>query len=159
MPITPVHPTDQNALIQLAVATGLFTEAEATDLLGGVLAAHWAGELPPGHQVAACRADLASAPLGWCYFAPDDHADGVWNLWWVGVAPAHHGTGVGARLLDHVEAAVKAAGGRLLIIETSDGDGLARARRFYQGRGYRPCGCIPDFYAEGEAKLVFARRP
>ena len=61
-------------------------------------------------------------------------------------------------MLAHVEESVVRAGGRLLVIETSDSDALARARRFYARAGYEDCGRIPHFYAENEAKVIFARR-
>ena len=64
---------------------------------------------------------------------------------------------MGRALLHHVEQTVRAAAGRLLVIETSDSERLLRARRFYTAQGYSECGRVPDFYGEGEAKVIFAR--
>jgi ribosomal protein S18 acetylase RimI-like enzyme len=100
----------------------------------------------------------ASSPLGWTYYAPDDHAPSVWNLWWIGVAPALHGTGIGRALMGAIERSVQAAGGRLLVIETSALPALARTRRFYERLGYARCGEVPDFYSDGDGKVIFARR-
>ncbi|HOB93851.1 MAG TPA: GNAT family N-acetyltransferase [Aquabacterium sp.] len=158
MEITPVAPADREALIQLAVDTELFTDEEARALLGGVLDGLASSVLAEGHAAVCCRTQVDQAPGGWCYFAPDDHAAGVWNLWWIGVSPHRHGAGVGRALLHHVEETVRAAAGRLLVIETSESDKLARARRFYTAQGYTECGRVPDFYGEGEAKVIFARR-
>ena len=97
------------------------------------------------------------APIGWSYFAPDPYADQVWNIWWVGVSPAHHGRGVGGALLSHIEQAAMDAGVRVIVIETSDQAPLARARMFYATRGYEERGRIPDFYAVGDAKVIFTR--
>ena len=47
--------------------------------------------------------------------------------------------------------------GRVVVIETSDGDALARARAFYARRGYAERGRVPDFFAPGEAKVIFSR--
>lgn len=156
--ITPVQPADHQALLAIAVSTGLFDAAEAEALLGGVLRSLPPQQPPvPGSPHAAC-CRLQGEPVGWCYLAPDDHAAGVWNLWWIGVSPAQQGRGAAGRLLRHAEAWARQAGARLLIVETSAADALARARRFYAGQGYQLCGSVPDFYAEGEAKQVFARR-
>lgn len=159
MQIETVNKQDREALLAVAVSTGLFTSEEAEGLLGGVLDGLASGSLPVGHQTAACRLRDGGSLVGWTYFAPDQHAQGVWNLWWIGVNPEHHGVGAGVQLLRHAEKTVTAKGGRLLIIETSDAPALSRARRFYEAQGYRECGRIPDFYAEGESKLVFARCP
>lgn len=158
MHIESVHPTERAELLSLAVQTGLFTHADAEGLLGGVLTAFAAGALPEGHAVVTCRFVAHGPVLGWVYFAPDPYADRVWNLWWIGVLPTHHGSGVGKVLLNHVEQTAATAGARILIIETSDLDPTARARRFYVQSGYTECGRIHDFYADGEAKVIFSRR-
>ena len=82
----------------------------------------------------------------------------MWNVWWIGVAPERHGAGVGAALLAHVERRATDRGGRVLVIETSDGPATARARTFYRRAGYDECGRVPDFYASDEAKVIFAKR-
>ena len=151
--------TERTSLLSIAVSTGLFSQADAESLLGGVLDALACRDVPEGHQAVVCRAHPGALPLGWAYFAPDQHASNIWHLWWIGVSPAVHGTGVGKRLLHHVEALAAARDGRVLVIETSDSEHLARARRFYRVQGYTECGRIPNFYAEGEAKVIFARRP
>lgn len=156
--IRPATPADTESLLHVAVATGLFEPADAAALLGQVLADLHAGHLAAGHAVAMWVASAASAPEGWVYFAPDVYAEQVWDLWWIGVTPAAHGRGIGAALLESVEAAVTAARGRLLVIETSALDPLIRARAFYRRHGYDECGRIPDFYAAGDDKVIFAKR-
>jgi ribosomal protein S18 acetylase RimI-like enzyme len=158
MQIEPVDPRDRAHLLQVAVGTGLFTPEDAEALLGDVLDGIASATLQAGHEAACCRSDDNSVALGWCYFAPDDHAQGVWHLWWIGVAPDLHGSGAGKALLKHVERRVVTQGGRILIIETSDSDLLSRARRFYGSHGYTECGRIPHFYSEGESKVIFSRR-
>ena len=159
MQIDAVQPQDREALLEIAVRTGLFTPEEAEGLLGGVLDELASDSLPPGHQAAACRLRASGPLIGWTYFAPDQHAEGVWNLWWIGVDPEGQGLGAGLHLLRHAEKVVASKGGRVLVIETSDAPPLARARRFYEALGYRECGRIPDFYSDGESKVIFARRP
>jgi ribosomal protein S18 acetylase RimI-like enzyme len=158
MQIKPVTPQERAHLLGIAIRTGLFTEADAESLLGGVLDGIEAKALPEDHHALSCRKEPDGAAIGWCYFAPDNYAADVWNLWWIGVDPVEHGTEAGRAILAQVEESVLASGGRLLIIETSDADGMARARRFYARAGYKECGRIPDFYAENEAKVIFARR-
>jgi ribosomal protein S18 acetylase RimI-like enzyme len=159
MHIAPIHADARDRLLAIAEATGLFSPVEAEQMLGGVIDALTAGTLSPLDQALGAHVASDQEAVGWSYFAPDAHADGVWNIWWFGVHPEAHGSGVAQALLQAVEARIAAAGGRLVIIETSDAAGLLRARRFYAREGYAECGRVPDFYAEGESKVIFARRP
>lgn len=159
MTVATVTPSDRAPLLAIAVATGLFTADEADGLLGGVLDQLASSSLPAGHSALLCRMVPGSAVVGWTYFAPDPHAGGVWNVWWLGVEPASQGAGAGALLLRRAEAQAAAEGGRLMIVETSAKAPQARARRFYAKEGYSECGCVPDFYGEGDDKVIFARRP
>lgn len=153
-----VTPADTPALIHLAEATGIFRPGEAEGLLGGVLGALHAGRLGDGHTAWVWADGPDAPPAGWVYFSPVENADGVWNLWWIGVDPPRQGRGLGGRMLEAVEAHVRAAGGRILLIETSATPTFDPVRRFYVGRGYAEGGRIPDFYADGDGKVTFYKR-
>ena len=60
-------------------------------------------------------------------------------------------------LLSHVEAAVVSRGGRMLIVETSSGDGFERARSFYGDGGFEEEARIRDYFGPGDAKVVFRK--
>ena len=152
-----VRKDEHESLLALAVHTGLFTAEEAESLLGGVLDALASGELPDGHAAVACRESPRGPAAGWAYFAPDQYAENVWNVWWIGISPDHHGTGAAQILLSHVEQTALDSGARVVVIETSDQDAMARARNFYVKVGYTERGRIPDFYAGGESKVLFSR--
>ncbi|MEO7327678.1 MAG: GNAT family N-acetyltransferase [Minicystis sp.] len=152
------HPNETSVLVDLAIATGLFAPGEADSLLRSVLDDLHLGKLGDGHVVQVWADPERGAPVGWVYLAIDDKANGVWNLWWIGVAPRHQGQGVGDTLLSAVEHHVRDAGGRLLLIETSSLPALERTRDFYAKRGYVACGRVPDFYADGDDKVIFAKR-
>ena len=150
-------PSDTPALLKIAANSGLFDPHEAEALLGRTLTRFHASSLPAGHTITVA-ATSDDDVLGWTYLAPDEHADRVWNFWWIGVAPARHGSDVATALLRRAETVAREAGSRILVVETSDGEALGRARRFYAREGYSDCGRVPDFYALGEAKIVFCKR-
>jgi ribosomal protein S18 acetylase RimI-like enzyme len=156
--LDPATPADRTPLLDLAVATGLFAPADAKALLGGVLDALFAGSLSPGSAALVARLSPSEPPVGWTYVAPDAHADGVWNVWWIGVTPAAHGAGAGVALLRAAESAAMTGGGRLMIIETSALPSQARARHFYVREGYTEGGRIPDFYGAGDDKVILFRQ-
>lgn len=155
--LRPPLPSETPALIAMGAASGLFKPGEAEGLLGGVLEEFQAGRLGDGHAVRVWAAD-GGIPEGWAYLAPTPKADGVWDLWWIGVDPPRQGRGIGGRLLTAVEDHARAAGGRLLVVETSSTPPLDPTRRFYAHRGYVECGRVPDFYADGDDKVVFVKR-
>lgn len=95
--------------------------------------------------------------MGWSYYAPDPYAEGVLNVWWIGVDPQHFGQGIGRALLSSIEEEASKTGARVVVVETSDQPLLARARAFYRGCGYVERGRIPDFYGVNEAKVIFSR--
>lgn len=158
MIIESVSEGERQTLLNIAVGTGLFTVDDAEALLGSVLTELARGNLPDGHAAVCWRPHVGAPAAGWAYFAPDAFAAQVWNLWWIGVLPEFRGSGAGAALLAHAERVAHAAGARILVIETSDQPVLARAQRFYITGGYAERGRIPDFYGDGEAKVVFSRR-
>ncbi|MBA4067541.1 MAG: N-acetyltransferase [Isosphaera sp.] len=156
--LRPAAPADSPALVALAAATGVFQPGEAEALLGGVLDDLHAGRLGDGHLARVWADGPDGPPLGWVYFAPTPKADGVWDLWWIGVAPAAQGRGVGGALLGAVEDHARAAGGRVLVVETSGTPAFDPVRRFYSARGYAAGGRVPDFYADGDDKVIYAKR-
>ena len=147
---------ETSKLVSIAVSTGLFTQEDADVLLRQTLDDLHAGRLGDGH-FAHVWVDDNNRPCGWVYFSENRKSNGAWDLWWIGVDPGQQGRGVGKQLLAFVEAHVRQAGGRLLIIETSSLPPLAHTREFYKLRGYIECGCVPDFYTDGDGKITFAR--
>ncbi len=155
--IRPAELKDSEKLVRLADATGVFKAGEAASLLGGVLKDYYGGGLGEGHQVYVCTGGNAE-PVGWVYFSPSYKADGVWDLWWIGVDPSFHSQGFGLKLVEFVESTIRGAGGRILIIETSSTSPFNNVRDFYRNRGYSNCGTIPDYYGPGDDKVTFVKR-
>ncbi len=66
--------------------------------------------------------------------------------------------GVGSQLLRYVEEDVRAARGRLLVIETSSLPAYDLTRRFYLKQGYTQEAVLQDFYADGDSIVFFTKR-
>ena len=79
------------------------------------------------------------------------------DLYWIVVAPAAQGQGLGRALLRLVERAIAARGGGNLYIETSSRKSYARTRRFYKDGGYARVATLGDFYAPGDHKIMFCK--
>ncbi|HYE01372.1 MAG TPA: GNAT family N-acetyltransferase [Alphaproteobacteria bacterium] len=74
----------------------------------------------------------------------------------IGTVPAARRRGIGAALLDAVEAAVRAAGATRLLLEVAEDNGAAQA--LYAAHGYTTAGRRPGYYRSGRvAALVLAK--
>jgi ribosomal protein S18 acetylase RimI-like enzyme len=147
---------ETSSLVDLALRTGLFSPEDADLLLRSTLDQIHDGTL--GEEHFAFVFESEGRADGWVYFSDNPRANGVWDLWWIGVDPERHGRGVGRQLMAFVEGFARARGARLLQVETSDTDALEATRSFYVRLGYTRCGVVPDYYSEGDGKVTFVRR-
>ena len=154
--IRPITPADAQPLADLSAGTGFFHPGEI-ETLHGVLADYFATSRDDfGHR--AVLYEDAGAPVGYVYFAPEEMTDRTWYVWWIAVDARRQGQGVGGKLLAFAEAEVRAAGGRLLAIETSATAKYEPTRRFYLKHGYAHAATVPDLYADGDGMAVFTKR-
>ncbi len=145
-------PSDTPALIALAIAAGLFLPSEV-DFLKEIL-----DNCPTDHQVEVWTDDPSSSPIGVVYFGPNVMSNRTWDLWMIAVAPERQGQGIGGELLRFTEAYARLDGGQLLLIETSSLPKYDATRTFYGKYGYAEVARIPDFYADGDSKVIYMKR-
>lgn len=142
-------------LEEILVATGSFTDAEVTialELLETVIN-------DPGQQdYEVAVADIGDHVAGYVLFGPVPLTEGNYDLYWIAVDPSSQGSGIGRRLMKHVEEQVRLRGGRLLCLETSSQGGYLRTRKFYEQAGYVEESCIRDFYKPGDDRLTYVKR-
>lgn len=96
--------------------------------------------------------------LGFACYGRRDLTTGVFDLYWLAVDPACRRNGVGRSLLTASEEAVRAAGGRMIIAETSGTPHYEPTRSFYSSMGYTIEATIKDFYTEGDDLAIFIKR-
>lgn len=153
--LRPTLPADSPALVAIAAGTGVFKPHEMVALQEVLDDFHTANH-GYGHQSHVWVE--GDSPVGFVYLAPSAMTDRTWELWWIAVEAGRHGQGLGSKLLVAVEDAVRAANGRLLLIETSSTPAYHPTRRFYLRHGYAEAAHVPDFYADGDGKVIFSKR-
>ena len=79
------------------------------------------------------------------------------DLYWIVVAGSFRGRGLGKLLLEATEDAIKGLGGSRVYIETSMREFYEPTRAFYVARGYSPVAVLDDFYAPGDAKVIYLK--
>lgn len=151
---TEVHAADLAAIGELVTATGFFSAEERDIAIELAAAAHVDGHAS-GYEFV-----LVDAPDGLAAFAcfgPIPATLGSYDLYWIAVTPTWQGRGLGRELLHEVERRARDQGARQLYIETSGRAQYAPTHAFYTAAGYREAARFPDFYAPGDAKLVFLK--
>jgi ribosomal protein S18 acetylase RimI-like enzyme len=148
-------PDETDALVEIAVATAFFKPIEI-DALRLVLSDYHAGTAGPGQT--AVTFEMDGRPLAFAYYAPNVMTDRGWHLYWIFVDRSAQTRGIGAKLLQHVEDDIRAAGGRMLVVETSSLAHYEPTWHFYRKVGYRQVAVVPDLYADGDDMIVFLKR-
>ena len=97
-------------------------------------------------------------PVALAYCAPEKFTEGTFNLYAIGVRKDYQGKKIGGRMIHYLEKELKTAGHRVLIVETSSSPDLALTREFYPKQGYKQVAVLPDFWTEGEDKVVFWKK-
>ncbi len=155
--LRPAFPADTPALIELAIATEVFLPDEV-GFLREVLDDLHAGRSGADHQVHVWADEQTGPPVGVVYFGPNEMGDRTWDLLWISVAPNRQGEGIGGELIRFVEERIREAGGRLLIIDTSSLPRFDATHAFYRKHGYEEVARVPDFYEDGDSKVIFSKR-
>lgn len=146
--------SDVPALRKLVAATGVFYAEERAVALE-LLELRLAQGRKSGYEF--LFAEQAGELLGYCAWGQVPLTRASYDLYWIAVAPAAQGRGVGQALMARTEEAVARRGGGHLYIETSSRAVYARTRRFYRDAGYRQAARLADFYAPGDDKVVFCK--
>jgi ribosomal protein S18 acetylase RimI-like enzyme len=144
--------TDVAAVREIAIGTALF-DAESWPDVESVMLNSLNGQLEDHTWIV--RESDAGEVVGAAYYAPEPFSYRMWNLYFLGVRPGQQGSGTGAALVAHVEAALRDRSERVLIIETSGVDGFEATREFYRKQGYVQEARIREFYGTGDDKVVF----
>ena len=97
-------------------------------------------------------------PISLAYCAPEKFTEGTFNLYAIGVKKDCQGKGLGGKMMDYLEKELKSAGNRVLIVETSSSPDLELTREFYPKQGYKQVAVLPDFWTEGEDKVIFWKK-
>jgi ribosomal protein S18 acetylase RimI-like enzyme len=96
--------------------------------------------------------------LGYVCFGETPCTVGTFDIYWIAVDKERRGRSVGKTLSDVAEKAIKEAGGRLIIIETSSVPLYENTMKFYLARGYEVIARIPDFYMVGDDKIILQKK-
>ena len=150
--IAETTPGQAEALLALARVEPLFSPAEVSvveELLRDYL------DRPDHNGYFFLSALEGDTLVGFACYGPTPMTQGTFDLYWIAVSGKRRGAGIGRALMDEVEARIRAAGGRLLVLDTSGREDYAGTRAFYERLGFKQTASIPDFYSPGDDLNIF----
>ena len=154
--IRPMAAPDKPAVMALIRATDMFMPAEvavAEELIDIYLGT-------PGqkdYDVVVVEDD-AGGVVGYMTWGPTPMAENVYDLYWMAVSPREQGRGRGKELVAWLEEKVRGLGGRMIIIETAGQPKYHPTRQFYLRLGYAEVARVPDFYKDGDDRIIYIKR-
>lgn len=150
-----VEGADIAGIRRLVEATLFFTDEEVA------IAAELAEERlanGPASGYEFCLAHASGELLGYACFGRTPGTDHSFDLYWIVVAPASQGSGIGRQILERIEPRIAGAGGRLLWVDTSDTAKYAPTRAFYLHSGFCEVARLADFYRPGDGKVIYEKK-
>ena len=145
--VRPVQRSDIPAIESVAEDAALFPREMLDDMIAGYLEETtrdiWFVSVADGHVV------------GFGYCEPERMTSGTWNLLAIGILARYRGRGIGGAMMRYLEDRLRAAGERVLLVETMGTSAFERTRAFYRANGYTEEARIREFYEPGGDKVVF----
>lgn len=145
---------DRAAILKIIESTGFFHAAEITialELIDDALANGDASEYR------FLVAEHAGQVVGYTCIGAVACTQSSWDLNWIAVNPDLQGMGVGRKLVKASEDFARRNGATRMYIDTSGRELYVPTRAFYERCGYTVAATFPDFYAPGDAKVVFLK--
>jgi ribosomal protein S18 acetylase RimI-like enzyme len=157
-------------IMAMTKRAAVFNETEV-DTVTELLEGYEEGPEESGYYFLSCR-EIAhpSTPLrsaqdakpgqviGYACWGPRELSGNGYDLYWICADPAVHSKGVGRALMNAVEDEIRQRNGVWLVIETSDTDHYAPARRLYERCGYTLAMLLKDFYHDGDGLCTYTKR-
>lgn len=152
--VAALGPHHRGRVAEILGATGAFTASEidvALELFDSAMQSAESYELIGVF-------DDAGALRGYACWGSTPGTDRGYDLYWIAVDPAAHGSGWGSTLMRAVEDRLRERDARLLVVETSSRSSYGTTRLFYERRGYVERARVRGFYAEGDDRVIFTKQ-
>jgi GNAT superfamily N-acetyltransferase len=151
---TEVTSADPDRIRALVQSTGVFSHVEV-DVAVELVEERLAKGPASGYWFLFAEQD--GRLVGYTCYGPIALTIGSYDLYWIAVAKATQGQGLGQTLLAKTEEQITAEGGRRVYIETSTRPPYAPTRAFYLRSGYQLEVVLEEFYAAGDGKAIYSK--
>lgn len=149
-----VQPSDRTTVRKIVEATGYFSGDE-TDVAVELVDERLTKGEASGYSF--LFAEAQGAVIGYAVYGPVPATLHSYDIYWMAVYPEFQGRGLGRKLLSMCESLIQEKGGRQIYMDTSARAQYEPTRRLYDAQGYRQAAYLPDYYAPGDAKIIFEK--
>jgi GNAT superfamily N-acetyltransferase len=149
------RPEEFGAILDMTRRAAVFNEEEV-DTVRELLDGYAASPEESGYYFLSCFSH--DRLVGFACWGPRALSGNGYDLYWVCADPEVHGKGIGRALMRAMEDEVRARNGVWVVIETSDTDYYAPARRLYERCGYTLAMLLADFYHDGDGLCTYTKR-
>jgi GNAT superfamily N-acetyltransferase len=154
--IRPIEADDRAAVRSLIHGTGSFKSHEvdvAMELVDIALTRRGQDDYHP-----YVLEEEDGTVAAYACFGKNPMTRATFDLYWLATRADRMGKGYGRKIVAFVEEEVKRRGGRLLVIETSSKESYGTTREFYLKIGCTLAATLPDYYDDGDDKLIYLKR-
>ncbi|MDA1076376.1 MAG: GNAT family N-acetyltransferase [Proteobacteria bacterium] len=146
-------PSDRNAVERITASSGMFSGEE----LEVALEVFDDAMNDPGSGYYHMMAEVAGEVRGYACHGPIEMTQSSFDLFWIAVDNESRGHGLGRALLAAAEVEAASMGCRQLYVETAGKEEYLPTQRFYERCGYTQAAFLEDFYAPGDAKVIYVK--
>jgi len=154
--VRPIEAGDREAIRALVAGTGAFKPHEVDVAMELVEIALTQKGQDDYHPYVLAEGD--GTVVAYACFGKNPMTKATFDLYWIATRADRMGKGYGRAILSFVEEEVRRRGGRLLVIETSSQESYGTQRLFYEKTGCTLAAQLPDYYDEGDDKLIYLKR-
>ncbi|HYM33477.1 MAG TPA: GNAT family N-acetyltransferase [Candidatus Cybelea sp.] len=145
---------DIDAVRDVVVSSGFFNEEEIGVAMELVEERLRRGAASGYHFIFA---EHKGRMVGYACYGPIAGTKSSFDLYWIAVHESGRGGGLGHDIMARAEAAIAAAGGTRVYVETSSRPQYEPTRAFYRRHGYRREALLEDFYGPGDGKEIYVK--
>jgi len=151
--IRPIEAADREQIRELIAGTGVFKPFEVDVAMELVDIFLNQKEQEDYHPFVLVEDDGTVA--AYVCFGKNPMTKATYDLYWIATLSQRWGKGYGREIVGFVVEEVRKMGGKLLVIETSSQESYGTTRMFYEKIGCTLAATLPDYYDEGDDKLIY----
>jgi ribosomal protein S18 acetylase RimI-like enzyme len=149
------RPSDLKDVLRIVQSSGFFNENEVA-VAAELIEMRLAEGAESGYHF--IFAEHSRKVIGFTCYGPIPGTEGSFDLYWISIMDGFRDMGLGKKLMDLTEAAVRDMGGSRIFIETSSRESYEPTRQFYANHGYQMEALLKDYYAQGDGTALFTKK-